>query len=196
MLRGTGLAARGVMDTMLEAVFREQALRHLDSLYATALRLTRRSAEAEDLVQETILRAYSSFERFEPGTNCRAWIFRILMNTFINGYRRRRRERVLFDTSDTGRFLELTARAPGRVDVADLALDDEVERALDELPDEYRAVVLLVDVSDLSYKEVAQALGCPLGTVMSRLHRARRALQHKLAQYAEREGYVRTLAVA
>jgi len=181
------------MDTMLEAVFREQALRHLDALYATALRLTRRSAEAEDLVQETVMRAYSSFERFEPGTNCRAWIFRILMNTFINGYRRRRRERVLFDTSLDGTFLEHTARAPGRVDVADLALDDEVERALDELPEEYRSVVLLVDVSDLSYKEVAMVLGCPLGTVMSRLHRARRALQRRLAGYAEREGYVRAL---
>lgn len=184
------------MDTMLEAAFREQALRHLDALYATALRLTRRSAEAEDLVQETIMRAYSSFERFEPGTNCRAWIFRILMNTFINGYRRRRRERALFDTSHDSALIEHLARAPGRIDVADLALDDEVTRALDELPEEYRAVVLLVDVSDLSYKEVAQVLGCPLGTVMSRLHRARRALQRRLGEYAEREGYVRTLAVA
>lgn len=184
------------MDTMLERAFRDQALSHLDALYATALRLTRRSAEAEDLVQETIMRAYASFERFEPGTNCRAWIFRILMNTFINGYRRRRRERVLFDLSRDSEFLEHMVPAPGGVDVADLALDDEVARALDDLPQEYRSVVLLVDVSDLSYKEVAEVLGCPLGTVMSRLHRARRALGRRLAHYAEREGYVRTLAVA
>jgi RNA polymerase sigma-70 factor, ECF subfamily len=184
------------MDTTLEATFHDQALRHLDPLYATALRLTRRSVEAEDLVQETVLRAYAAFERFEPGTNCRAWIFRILMNTFINGYRRRRRERLLFDTSRDASVLEQVTRAPGHGDVADLALDDEVARALDELPEEYRSVVLLVDVGDLSYREVAHVLGCPLGTVMSRLHRARRALQRKLASYAEREGYVRALAVA
>src|SRR5688572_13477553 len=135
----------GVMDSTLAAEFREQALRHLDSLYATALRLTRRPAEAEDLVQETLLRGWSSFDRFEAGTNCRAWLFRILMNSFINGYRRRRRERVLLDPNrDPSVTAGTIGRGPASPDVAEQSLPDEVVDALDELPDEYRAVILLV----------------------------------------------------
>ncbi|MBI2896054.1 MAG: sigma-70 family RNA polymerase sigma factor [Deltaproteobacteria bacterium] len=184
------------MQTSLEVAFREQALSLLDALYGTAVRLTHSPAEAEDLVQETVMRAYASFEHFEQGTNCRAWLFRILMNTFINGYRRRRRERVLLDTSVdpllAEKLLSAAQRRAGRpIDMADSAMADEVDRALRELPPEYRAVVLLVDVSELSYKEVAQVVGCPLGTVMSRLHRARRMLSKRLQGYAVREGYLR-----
>jgi len=169
--------------------FDQAVLGHLDELYGTAVRLTRSRSDAEDLVQEAVLRAWSFWSRFEPGTNARAWMHRILMNTFINGYRRRRRERELL-----ARVRVEDQRRPWRLHEARRArqegLGDEVEAALASLPDDFRAVVLLVDFDGMSYQQVAHALDCPIGTVMSRLHRARRALKRRLRVYAEQEGYI------
>lgn len=170
-------------------VFRRTVLPHGEELYATAVRLTRSAAEADDLLQEALLRAWSFWDRFEPGTNARAWMHRILMNTFINGYRRRKREREVMAEvhreADAHCFRATVSRDPAAVSVG-----DEVEAALRSLPEEFREVVVLVDVDDLSYREVAETLGCPIGTVMSRLHRGRRVLKRRLRDYATTEGYL------
>jgi len=169
--------------------FDETVLTHLDELYGTAVRLTRSASDAEDLVQDAVMRAWAFWDRFEPGTNARAWMHRILMNTFINGYRRRKRERDMLaqarvEASRGPRWSHEDRRA--RQD----GLGDEVEAALAALPEEFRSVVLLVDHNGLSYKEVARTLDCPIGTVMSRLHRARRLLKQRLRSYAVTEGYI------
>jgi RNA polymerase sigma-70 factor (ECF subfamily) len=169
--------------------FDSAILEYSDELYGTAVRLTRDPNDAEDLVQEAIMRAWAFWDRFRAGTNGRAWIHRILMNTFINGYRRKKREREIMGQvqvqvrdqprwahDDDGRRRE--------------GLSDQVEAALAALPEEFRTVVLLVDGNGLSYKEAADALDCPIGTVMSRLHRARKRLQADLRAYAMEEGYV------
>ena len=173
--------------------FESVALQYCDELYCAALRLTHSRAEGEDLVQEAMMRAWAFWGRFEPGTNARAWMHRILMNTFINRYRRRKREREILaevqhhaDRDPSWTADERPAAQPG--------IGDEVEAALASLPDEFRAVVLLVDLDELSYREVADTLGCPIGTVMSRLHRGRRALKRRLRHYASGEGYVREAA--
>lgn len=171
--------------------FRETALGHLDALYGTALRLTRHPAEAEDLVQETILRAWQKWHQFEAGTNCRAWLFRILTNTFINGYRRRTKEREVLDGEREGRhadrfFCHDDARRwsdPER-GFESRNLSPTVQDALDSLRPEFRTVVVLSDLQDFSYREIADIVGCPIGTVMSRLFRARRALQRSLRGHA------------
>lgn len=169
--------------------FDETVLTHLDELYGTAVRLTRSTSDAEDLVQDAVMRAWAFWDRFEPGTNARAWMHRILMNTFINGYRRKKRERDMLaqarvEASRRPRWIQEDRRTRQE------GLGDEVEAALAALPEEFRSVVLLVDHNDLSYKEVARALDCPIGTVMSRLHRARRLLKQRLRTYAVTEGYI------
>ncbi|HEY8432323.1 MAG TPA: sigma-70 family RNA polymerase sigma factor [Sandaracinaceae bacterium] len=175
-------------STKERAEFDREVLRHRSELFGTALRLTGSRAEAEDLVQEAVLRAWTFWERFQPGTNGRAWMHRILVNTFINGYRRRRREREILgemgrDAREEG--WERTLRpVPGE------GLGDEVSAALSALPEEFRKVLVLVDLDDRSYKDAARALGCPIGTVMSRLHRARRAMKRRLSEYAVSAGYV------
>ncbi len=172
--------------------FDSEVLPHLDLLYGNALRLTRSKADAEDLVQETILRAFRFFDRFERGSNVKAWLLRIQYNLFVNRYRRGVRERDV---------RESMAHEPGGRDVlsrtALRALTDpdgdalrplvqqELAAALEELPEDHRTVVVLADIEELSYKEIAEVLGCPIGTVMSRLHRARRALREKLVAAAE-----------
>jgi RNA polymerase sigma-70 factor (ECF subfamily) len=170
--------------------FDRAILEHFDELYGTAVRLTRDKTDAEDLVQEAIMRAWAFWDRFQSGTNGRAWIHRILMNTFINGYRRRKRERdvlgqVRLQISKKPQWTHDNERR------AREGLSDEVEAALAALPEDFRSVVLLVDGNGLSYKEAAEALDCPIGTVMSRLHRARKRLQEDLRRYASDEGYVR-----
>lgn len=171
--------------------FEREALGHMDALYGTALRLTRSEADAEDLVQDTFVRAYRFYDRFEAGTNVKAWLFRILTNTFINRYRRRTRERVALETPQAStvgdgvmsRAVMLALTEP--VSTAERPLlAQEIERALEELPEDYRTVVLLADVEELSYREIADVVGCPIGTVMSRLHRARRVLQTRLLEQA------------
>ena len=172
-------------------------LRHLDELYGTALRLTRNERDAEDLVQDTYLRAYHHFDQFRRGTNCRAWLFKILTNTFINNYRRKAKEREIFERAESGElgttFFTRDAMVrfvhPERYVVLD-GLSDDVQRALDELPVDFRMVVVLADLQDFSYKEIARILDIPIGTVMSRLFRGRRLLRKRLCEFARREGIV------
>lgn len=170
-----------------------EVLAHRSELVAAALRLTGSRAEAEDLVQEAVMRAWVFWHRFEPGTNGRAWMHRILLNTFINGYRKRRREREILghvhaQESHDARAHETRFATPGE------SLSDEVHAALARLPDEFRRVIVLVDLQDRSYRDAALALGCPIGTVMSRLHRARKAMQRELATYAASLGYSEPIA--
>lgn len=173
--------------------FERTVLQYIDELYGTAVRMTRSRAEADDVVQEAILRAWLFWDRFETGTNARAWMHRILMNTFINGYRRRRREREVLDEVQRDAKPETLAIPEANADDAE-GISDEVERALESLPEEFRAVVLLVDMDELTYREVADVLGCPIGTVMSRLHRGRRVLKRRLREYAMGEGYIAAAA--
>lgn len=175
--------------------FAQQAMQYAPQLYSAAVRMTRNGADAEDLVQETYLRAYRSYATFTEGTNLRAWLFRILTNTFINSYRakqRRVQETELNDIED----LYLYRRISG-VDLAsrsaedtlfELFTDDEVKNALEALPESFRLPVLLADVEDFSYKEIAEMLEIPIGTVMSRLHRGRKAMQKALVEFATERG--------
>ena len=181
------------------AEFEALALPHLDSLYRTALRMARNPDEAEDLVQETFMKAFRSFATFEPETNFRAWLFKILTNSYINRYRKQQGNPARTSLEDVGAFLssdeaaESTiepAEAPALVEAAmSERFDQEVKHALDELPEEFRQVVVMALVEDMSYKEIAAALDCPLGTVMSRLYRGRQMLRKRLADYARQLGY-------
>ena len=173
------------------------SLEHMDALYATAMRLTRSPADAEDLVQDTFLKVQRFHAHFEPGTNLRAWLFKILTNTFINKYRRQTRERNVFDGIDQepvgeGVMSADSLRALSEPDANALRpiVAREIQAALDALPDDYRAIILLADVEELSYKEIADVLGCPIGTVMSRLHRARKLVQKRLVEHARALGIV------
>ncbi|RMG10610.1 MAG: sigma-70 family RNA polymerase sigma factor [Deltaproteobacteria bacterium] len=175
--------------------FQQLALPHLDGLYAAALRLTRNERDAEDLVQDTLVRAYRFFDRFERGTNIKAWLFKILTNTFINKYRRKTKERTITEGSERHAVTErlFSAGVSGRSGdpehyIFDRLLSDEILKAIDELPVDFRLVVILADVQEFSYKEIAEIVGCPVGTVMSRLFRGRRLLQKKLADYAMEHG--------
>lgn len=177
------------------AAFEVEALPHLDQLYGAAFYLCGDRDRASDLVQETVLRAFRFFHQFEPGTNCRAWLLTILHNTFRNQYRAGLRERAQVDVDDPAAAAEVT-EAAGAVDdpetlVLSETLDQEVAQALAELPEEFRSVVVLVDLHDLTYEEGAQVLGCPVGTVRSRLSRGRRLLGQKLAAYGRERGMLR-----
>ena len=184
------------------AEFEREALEHLDALYAGALRLTRDPSDAEDLVQETFVKAYRFYERFEAGTNLKAWLFRIQTNTFINRYRRKVREREVLEGSSgapvgDGVMSRAAMRALSQpvASAEQAVLAQEIERALATLPDEHRLMVLLADVEELSYREIAEVVGCPIGTVMSRLHRARRSLQQHLLAQAVHMGIVDVNAI-
>jgi RNA polymerase sigma-70 factor (ECF subfamily) len=176
--------------------FEAIALEHFDALYNTALRLTRNPTDAQDLVQETYFKAFRFFHRFEPGTNAKAWLFTILRNTYINAYRKAvRQQQVDFD-----QVVPLYAAPPtssewtSRGSVEEMlrhVVQDDVKRALDELPEDYRMVVLLADLEDFSYKEIAAIVGCPVGTVMSRLFRGRRLLRKSLVGFAKKSGYIK-----
>jgi RNA polymerase sigma-70 factor (ECF subfamily) len=176
--------------------FEAEALPHMDALYRTALRLVRNPSDAEDLVQETYLRAHRFWDRYEPGTNCKAWLFKILTNTRINQYVKdsKRPARVDFDAVEP--FLTQPEPAaqeqPTHGELATFAdlLDDEVKSALEAVPDDFRLVLLLYVVEGYAYKEIAQILAIPIGTVMSRLFRARKLLQAELQDYARRRGLV------
>lgn len=173
---------------------------HADALFGAAVRLTRSHRDAEDLVQDTLLKAFAHFDRYRPGTNCRAWLFKILTNTFINRYRRAQRDPVSLIDEETGRSLEERAEAPQLSDyehpgasdaeIIERMFGDEVGEALQRVPTDFRVVVMLADVYDFSYKECADILECPIGTVMSRLYRGRRLLRASLAEYALQRGYV------
>jgi RNA polymerase sigma-70 factor (ECF subfamily) len=182
-----------------QATFADQAMEHMGSLYTAALRMTRNPADAEDLVQETYLKAYRSFGSFQEGTNLKAWLYRILTNTFINSYRAKKRRPEQTDVEDVEelylyhRLGGLEAAAAGRSaeeDVLERFTDDEVKAALESLPDQFRLAVLLADVEGFSYKEIAEMTDVPIGTVMSRLHRGRRALQKALFDFGMSRGLV------
>lgn len=172
---------------------------HLDGLFGAALRMTRNRTRAEDLLQETFLRAWRSFHTFKPGTNVRAWLYRILMNAYIDGYRKSEREPEVVDQEDVDEFYLYSKvhesedfRRAGNPEEALLnsLMDADVKGALDSLPEAFRNVVVLADIEGFSYKEIAEILTIPIGTVMSRLHRGRRQLQVKLWDYARRAHYV------
>src|SRR5512147_1759445 len=173
------------------AEFEELAQGQLDALYAAAMRLTRNGRDAEDLVQDAVLRAYRFFDKFERGTNIRAWLFKILTNTFINRYRRSVKERNIVEGSERDavheRFVSREAAEfasnPEQY-FFDRLLSDDVLKAVDSLPIDFRMVVILADLQEFSYKEIAEIIDVPVGTVMSRLYRGRRLLQKALAQYA------------
>jgi len=169
----------------------------LNPLFNLALNLTRNRKDAEDLVQETYLRAYRFFDSYRPGTHIRAWLFRILRNTFINRYRaqKARPDEVDFSKVELAyerivdeQFLRANRPVSPEEALMNGVLDEEIETALARLPEEYRSVVILALVEDLSYKEIAAALSIPLGTVMSRLHRGRKLLQGQLLEYARKKG--------
>ncbi len=174
--------------------FEREATPHLPALYGAALRLTRNVGDAEDLVQETMLRAYRFFESYEAGTNCKAWLFRILTNAFCNRYREREREQEILaeaEASDAN-FGQFLAGAPRDTESALLGrmVSEDVEKALAAVPAEFRLAVILADLEDFSYKEIAEIMDCPAGTVMSRLYRGRKILQRLLYDYAREQGIV------
>jgi RNA polymerase sigma-70 factor (ECF subfamily) len=178
-------------------LFEVEARPHLDTLYSMALRLTRSPVDAEDLVQDTLVRAYRFYARFETGTNFKAWLLRIQMNSFVNRYRRAVRERQVFDgpmAVPVGEGVMSRASMRGLTDPEGDAqrrlIAREINRAFEELSDDARAMVLLADVEELTYKEIADVVGCPIGTVMSRLHRARKQLQGSLQKHAVELGII------
>jgi len=180
-----------------QELFAEQAMEFMPALYSAALRMTRNPSDAEDLVQETYLKAFRSFGGFEQGTNLRAWLYRILTNTFINSYRSKKR-RPAETELDEGEDLHLYRRLGGleavlasrsaEDELMDWFTDVEVKNALEALPENFRIPVLLADVEGFSYKEIAEMLDIPIGTVMSRLHRGRKSLQKQLYAYALSRG--------
>jgi RNA polymerase sigma-70 factor (ECF subfamily) len=180
----------------LEARFEADALPLLPGLYSAAFRLTRNASDAEDLVQETFLRAYRGFHQFEAGTNLKAWLYRILTNTFINSYRKKQREPQtdsLDDVEDWYLYSKMAgqgAEPSAETSVIESLPDEDVQDALSSLPEQFRIAVLLADVEGFSYKEIAEITGVPIGTVMSRLHRGRKALEKRLWDVVRERGLV------
>jgi len=174
--------------------FEATALVHLDALYRGALRLTGNRAQAEDLVQEALVRAFRGFDRFAAGTNCRAWLFKIMRNAFLNRVRAEREapyDDDFLDAHRPGAEAGFPSGTTPEEEFLQTVVHGEVERALRDLPERFREVVMLVDLEGFTYREVAEALDCPIGTVMSRLFRGRRLLRRALAGFARERGYTR-----
>jgi len=178
----------------LRGEFSREALPHLDALYGAALHLTRNRDEAQDLCQEAMLRAYRSFDQFAAGTNCRAWLLTILYNVFRNGYRRHQREHLALAQEGLARAaqrqepLSAASDSPEQL-LAESRMEPEVRAALERLPQEFRGALMLVDGQELSYQEAAQVLAVPVGTVRSRLSRARGLMRQALAEFALQHGF-------
>ena len=181
-----------------ERNFEAAAMPYLDALYNTAYRMTRNAQDAEDLIQETYLKAYKYYDKFEEGTNLKAWLFKILKNTFINSYRKAQLQPPQSDFADIEESFESQIsedvsrqiRNPEE-ELLENVLDEDVQRAVDKLPQDYRMVVLLADLEGFSYKEISDILEIPVGTVMSRLYRGRRLLEAEMLRYAREHGYLR-----
>jgi RNA polymerase sigma-70 factor, ECF subfamily len=171
-----------------KADFERDVLPVMGQLYPAAFRMTKNTSDAEDLVQETVAKAYAKFHQFRPGTNLRAWLHRILANTFINGYRKQRREPAATLTADLDFQGGVDRLGPparsAEAEALDRLADSEILRALRDLPEDFRMAVYLADIEGYPYREVAEMMGTPIGTVMSRLHRGRGKLREKLARYA------------
>ncbi len=181
-------------SSKIDNIFLKEAIPHMDALYNFALKMTHDPDEADDLLQETYLKAYRFFDKFEHGTNCKAWLFRIMKNSYINIYRKNHREPDKVDYGEIEEFYE-TIKSDRASDndleseIFENVLDDEVMSAVQSLPDDFRTVILLCDIEGLTYEEIAEFVDCPIGTVRSRLHRARKMLAVKLNDYAKRKGY-------
>lgn len=174
--------------------FRAEMIPHLDALYNFALRLTTDPTDAEDLVQDTIVKAFRFFNSYEKGTNAKAWLFRILKNSYINNYRKKSKQPHQVDYDEVSTYYEtVRSEQSDTTDMEDIMyremLDDQVTRALEKLPEDFRTVVLLCDVEGFTYEEIANMLDVPIGTIRSRLHRGRNLLRTALVDYADKKGY-------